>query len=133
MCCHDINSYSKLTEIFSNTLEKHDLLKFKTIRGNQAPFMTKKLSKAIMNKSRPRNKYLKWPSRENVLAYKKVNKCHSLNKKAKKSDFQEATKNGIMSNKLFWNTVKPFMTNKGILTDDKIVIESVNDVKIKSK
>ena len=35
--------------------------------------------------------------------------------------------------KLFWNTVKPFMTNKGILTDDKIVIESENDVKIKSK
>ena len=38
-----------------------------------------------------------------------------------------------MSNKLFWNTVKPFMTNKGILTDDKTVIESENDVKIKSK
>ena len=46
-----------------------------------------------MNKSRLRNKYLKWPSREHFLAFKKVrNKCNSLNEKAKKSYFQEATK-----------------------------------------
>ena len=38
-----------------------------------------------------------------------------------------------MSNKLFWNTVKPFLTNKVILTDYKIVIESENHVKIKLK
>ena len=38
-----------------------------------------------------------------------------------------------MSNKLFWNTVKPFMTNKGIISDDKIIIESENDVKIELK
>ena len=38
-----------------------------------------------------------------------------------------------MSNKLFWNTVKASMTNEGILTDDKIVIERENDVKIKLK
>ena len=30
---HGINSYSKFTEIFSNTLEKHTPLKFKTIRN----------------------------------------------------------------------------------------------------
>ena len=38
-----------------------------------------------------------------------------------------------MINKLFWNIVKPSMTNKGILTNDKMVIESEKDVKIKSK
>ena len=59
MYSHDNSSYSKLTEIFSNTLEKHAPLKFKNNRGNQVPFMTRKLSKAIMNKSRLRNKYLK--------------------------------------------------------------------------
>ena len=42
----DIDSYL-LTKIFSNALEKHAPLKFKTIRGNQIPFMTKKLNKAI--------------------------------------------------------------------------------------
>ena len=38
-----------------------------------------------------------------------------------------------MSNKLFWNIVKPSFINKGTLTDDKIVIESENDVKIERK
>ena len=40
---------------------------------------------------------------------KKIKKCNSLNKKAKKSYFQKATKNVVMNNKLFWNTVKPFI------------------------
>ena len=66
------DSYSKLTEIMSEVSEKHTPLKAKTIRGNQAPFMNKRLSKAVMNKSRIRNKYLQWPSRENFLAYKKI-------------------------------------------------------------
>ena len=68
------------------------------------------------------------------MAYKKLkNKWISLNKKPKKYYFQETTKGSIMINKLFWNIVKPSMTNKGILTNDKIVIESEKDVKIKSK
>ena len=39
------DSYSKLTEIISEVLEKHAPTKSKIIRGNQAPFMNKKLSK----------------------------------------------------------------------------------------
>ena len=47
--------------------------------------MTKELRKGIMDRSRLQNKYLKWSSRENFLAYKKAkNNCKSLNKKAKK-------------------------------------------------
>ena len=71
MCGHNINFSLKLMEIFSNTLEKHAPLKFKIIRSNKVPFMTKKLSNKIMNKSRLRNKYLKWPSIENFSAYGK--------------------------------------------------------------
>ena len=68
------------------------------------------------------------------MAYKKINnKCYSLNKKAKKSYFQEDTKNSIIGINFFWKTVKPFMTIKGIPTDGKIVTESENDGKIKSK
>ena len=37
-----------------------------------------------MDQSRFKSKYLKWPSLENFLAYKKVNNiCNSLHKKAK--------------------------------------------------
>ena len=37
--------YSKPTEVFSNLLENHVLMKTKTVRGNQVPFMTIKVSK----------------------------------------------------------------------------------------
>ena len=61
----------------------------KKIRGNHAPFMNKYLSKIIMQNSKVQNKYLKWPSRKNLLTYKKVkNKCNSLIRKSKKEYFQ---------------------------------------------
>ena len=86
--------------------------------------MTKELRKAIMDRSRLKNKYLKWPSRENFLAYKKVaNICNSLNKKAKKDYFKKTTADGVMSNRKFWNTVKPFLTSKGFLHNDNISID----------
>ena len=121
--------YDKLSEIFVDILNHHAPLKEKQIRGNHAPFMTKELSKAIMEKSKSRNKYLKWPSRENYVSYKKSkNKCNSLTKKAKKIFFKEATKDGIMSNKKFWSTVKPFLTNKGGISNDFISVEKDGDL-----
>ena len=55
--------------------------------------MTKDLSKAIMNKSKAKNKYLNWPSRENFISDKRnKNKCNSLTKKAKRDFFKEAIK-----------------------------------------
>ena len=77
-----------------------------------------------MNKSRAPNKYLKWLSRENFLEFKKVkNKCNSLTKKAKKDRFRKNSEIGITTNKFFQNTVKPFMTNMGAVSNDSIVIE----------
>ena len=58
-------TYSTFTKVFRLLLDKHAPLKVKKVRGNQGPFMTKQLSKAIMNKSNTRNKYREWPSREN--------------------------------------------------------------------
>ena len=63
--------YKKLSEIFNDILNYYAPLKEKQARGNHAPFMTKELSKAIMEKSKARNKYLKWPSQENNLSKKK--------------------------------------------------------------
>ena len=77
--------------------------------------MNKELSKSIMNKSRLRNNYLEWHSRENFLAYKKVkNKCSKLTRKTKKKYFEHIAKNkNFATNKTSWNTVRSFVTNKG--------------------
>ena len=78
--------YKKLSEIFNDILNYHAPLKEKQLRGNHTPFMTKELNKAIMEKSKARNKYLKWPSRENYLSHKKTkSKCNTLTRKAKKN------------------------------------------------
>ena len=81
--------YSTFTKVFRLVLDKHAPLKVKKVRGNQGPFMTKELSKAIMNKSKIRNKYQKWPSRENFLALKEAKKfCNKLTKSVKKAYFR---------------------------------------------
>ena len=62
-----------------------------------------------MNRSKRRNRYIKQPSTENILDYKKAkNTCNNLNKFAKKYCLDKVTSKGFVSNKAFWNTVKPF-------------------------
>ena len=53
------------------TLRKMAPIKQKHIRGNQFPFINKHIHKAIMNRTRLRNRFLKEPSQMNRLAYKK--------------------------------------------------------------
>ena len=58
------NMHSTFSDIFRSVLDRHAPLKRKIIRGNQGQIMTKQLSKAIMNRSKLRNRYIKWSSRE---------------------------------------------------------------------
>ena len=83
------------------------------MRANNAAFMNKTLSKAIMNRSRLRNKYLKHPNNVNKSNYKKQrNYCVNLLRKVKKEYYENLNLNKIMDNKEFWKTMKPFFTEK---------------------
>ena len=113
--------YSTFAKVFRLILDKHASLKVKQVRGN----MAKELSKAIMNKSKIRNNYQKWPSRGNFLAFKEAKKfCNKLTKSVKKAYFRKVTGKGFVNNKAFQNTVKPFLTNKGLLTNETVAIEN---------
>ena len=91
--------------------------------------MTEELRKVVIDQSRFKNKYLKWPSLENLLAYKKANNiCNSLHKKAKKVYFKKATADGVVSDRKFQNRVKPFLTSKGFLHNDNISIYINNNI-----
>ena len=115
--------------VWTLPLKRQAPLKEKQVRGNHAPFMSKELSKVIMEKSKSKNKYLKWRSRGNYVSYKtSKKKCNSLTKRAKKIFFKGATKDGIMSNEKFWSTVKPFLTNKGGISNDFISVEEDGDL-----
>ena len=61
-----------------------------------------------------RNKYNKWKSRENYLLYQKAKyDCKKIGKSTKRDYFRKATENGIMTSKVFWDTFKPLLNNKG--------------------
>ena len=54
-------TYEMFETIFNYQLKLYTPMKTKYIRGNNGPFMNKILSKAIMTRSRLRNKFLKYP------------------------------------------------------------------------
>ena len=77
------------------------------------------------NKFKAKKKYLNWSSRENFISHKRTkNKWSSLIKKAKRDFVKEAKKDGIMTRKKIWLTVKPFLTNNVCVSNDFIGIEN---------
>ena len=110
-------------------MEKHAPLKKKIVRGNHAPFITKDLRKAIYNRSRLKNKYLKNPSEVNEKLYKSQrNKCVSIRKKSIKQYFSNITSKGIVTNREFWKIMKPFLTNKGCFDNSDIMLRVDNEI-----
>ena len=94
------------------------------MRENQVPFMIKELSKAIMTKSRIKNKYNKWLSSENVLVLKRLKKrCTNLKKTAEKQCFVKSAENQPLTNKSFWNSILPFLTNENVKNDDVVTLK----------
>ena len=126
-------AYAEFCDTFKTILDKHAPLKSKVLRGNHAPFITKELSKGIMTRSRLKNKFNRHRTKENWNAYKiQRNNCVQLRKKAIKSYFEQNTKSGDVSNKLFWKTIRPFLSNKGTHDNHDIILEENGDL-IKDK
>ena len=116
-------NYSALTTNFSLIVEKHAPLKKKIVRGNHALFITKDLRKAICTRSRLKNKFIKNPTEVNEKLYKRQrNKCVLIRKKSIKQYFSNITSKGIVTNREFWKTMKPFFTNKGCLDNCDIIL-----------
>ena len=76
---------STFENICTEILNRHAPLKGKYMRANNSPFMNKKLSTAVMNRSRLRNKFLKNPTDESRSNYAKYrNYCTGPFRKEKK-------------------------------------------------
>ena len=76
-----------------------------------------------MTRSRIKNKYNKWPSRENFLALKQIKSiCTNLKKTAKRQCFPKSAEKQPLTNKSFWDSISPFLTNKNVRNDDVITL-----------
>ena len=101
--------YDEFKTLFMEVLTKHAPMKEKVIRGNNAPFMNKMLSKAFMERSRLKNKYNNFPNEVNKISYKKQrNFCTNLLKKVKNIFYNNLDINIFNDNKKFWKCIRPF-------------------------
>ena len=127
--------------MFLSVLEKNAPLTKKTIRANHAPYMTKILRKTIMRRSFLKHKYYKNGTDESKRSYKKQkNYCSRLYKKERKNYYANLDLKNVTDNKLFWKTIKPFLSDKGpkcskitlvqdqnIISEDQQVSETLNN------
>ena len=56
------------------------------------------------------------------------NKCVLLRKKCIKNYFSKVTESGVNTNKEFWKIIKPFLTNKGFLSENETTIIENDEV-----
>ena len=124
------------------SLNKHAPLKRKYLRANHSNFITKELSKAIMQRSKVHNLYLDVRSDENRSRCKKQrNICVSLLSKAKRKHYKDLSIADVTDNKKFWKRVKPLFRNKikgnpnitlvegnDLITDEKSLAETFNHI-----
>ena len=99
------------------------------------------MRKAIMKRSELATKYRARPNEENQKAFKKQrNFCNRLYKKERRKYYNNLDLRKITDNRKFWNTVKPFLSNKGtnsqkislkegeeIVTDDTKIANVLNE------
>ena len=98
---------------FKLILNQFATLKQKLIRNNNQPFMKKPLCKAIMKRSKLRNKFNEERNIENWSQYKRQrNLCSNLLKQPKKRHFNSLNVNGVTESKKLWKTIKTFFTEK---------------------
>ena len=120
----NIMTYEDFKEIFMAVLNKYVPMKQKVIRGNNAPFMGKRLSKEIMHRSKLKNKLNKNPTEENRNVYRKQrNVCVNLLRKEKKHYFSNLDIKVFEDNRKFWKAIKPLFSDKNIFSQRDIIIE----------
>ena len=112
-------------ETVFNIFNKYAPIKKKYVRANEAPFMIKELHKAIMKRSRLRNKFLKNRTENNQKNFKlQRNVCKKLMRTTKKLYCSNLyTKKGT-DNKTFWKTIIPFFTRRSLKGEKINLIEN---------
>ena len=91
-------------------MSKHAPKKRKWVRGNHKPHIYKELRKAIMKRSRLKNKANKTKKATDISNFKKQrNYVANLNKQAK---FEYFSSYNSVDTKPFWVNCKPYFSNK---------------------
>ena len=122
---NDSMCYEEFEYTFKCILNIHAPIKSKQVRANNAPFMNKTLSKAIMTRSRLKRKFHINPSNMNKCMYKQQrNYCVNLTRRVKKNYYSKIDINKVNDNKKFWDTIKPSFSEKNLIKKKITLIEN---------
>ena len=94
--------------------------------------MNKAISKAVMNSTRLRNKFLKNRSAENKLAYNRQrNYCFSLTRKLKRDYYSNLDNRNVTDNNFFWKQLNLFPVIKALWEKITLIVndEIINNNK----
>ena len=111
--------YNGFEEIVLNLLSSQAPFKKRMVRANQRVFMNKEIHKAIMVRSRLRNKFLKEKTAFSREAYNKQrNYCAKLIRGSKIKYFSNWNEKNITDNKIFWKTVGSNFSSKKTINEN---------------
>ena len=114
-------SIESFTELFDKTLDKHAPFKTVVIRGNNKPHMSKTLRKAIMLRTRLKDRSVKTRNEADFHRYRQQrNLVVKQNKRAKREYYGNLDMNSMKDNKSFWKKLKPLFSNS--MVNEKIVL-----------
>ena len=81
-----------------------------------------------MTKHRLWRRYKRYPTSKTWNAYRtQRNKTTEIRRSSVRAYFKERTENG-KKNEHFWTTIKPFVTNKGTLNSQELMIEHNDNI-----
>ena len=138
--------YNNFSEIFLIVLYGYAPLKKKVLSCIKVPFMNKILSKALMHRSKLKNRSNKNPTELSKSLYNKLrNYCVNLLKREKKKYYNDLDLKIFYDNTKFWRRIKPLFSDKNyggqrsitivendLITDKRDVAEKLNNFVIES-
>ena len=128
--------YEDFHKLYIDISNLHAPIKKKFVRGNNAPFMNKTLSKAIMHRSKLKNQFNNNPTEENKRIYhKQRNYCVNLLNKEKRKYYNDLDPVILEDNRKFWQRIKALFSDKQksqpkdiILVENDITTSDKNEV-----
>ena len=123
------DSYWAFNKLLREIVDEHVPIKRRRTRKHEAPFLNTEYRKMLRKKATCWHAYLKAKSNANWERYRCArNRCTSLKRSAIKEYFDDRCQ-GDTNGKMFWQTIRPFLSNKGCSSQNTIVLRELNDIK----
>ena len=109
--------------LYRNIIDEHLPLKSKKVRPTQPPFMNSVLRKNVNRKAQFRNRYNRFPTRQNWEIYRlQRNRTNQIRKQSIKNYLIE--KCSGKADKSFYNTIRPLVSLKSVTTRPTQLLEN---------